>query len=77
MLEYIDCYPGNVAEQSEQADVLEIPDDIDVLEAHSHDTCGGADDDDASAGTCAVCKHMPERSVHEEVGEICRVCGCS
>ena len=57
---------GEVSGQCGEGDPLEVPGEVDPFESHGDDTCGGADDQEASADSGAEGEQMPEEPVLDE-----------
>ena len=70
MLRDIDHRACQVSQQGVKRDVLQVPHELDPLEAHHHDTRRRADDQHASAHAGAIGQELPEHAVLHEIGQI-------
>ena len=65
--QHITAGASEIPQQGVWGDVLQIPDEVDLLHAHDSHTCGGTNDEDAAARAGAVGQENPEHVIHREI----------
>lgn len=63
VLQQIGAGTGEIAEQGKPTDLLHVPEEVDLLEAHRRDAGSRADDEDRPARPRAVGEEFPEEVI--------------
>ena len=59
---------GEVAQDCQEADALEVPHKIDAFQAHDRHASRGADDERGTSCSCAIGQELPENAIFHEHG---------